>query len=266
MKRLLFLLTILSLNSCQQSTKTTASEHPSEKESEEPIFMDSIKTQSEPVTPTPIEPELKETSIPSDNEENRILVDRIHLFETGEPYVWVGLKDGFNWRAIDTLKRYADSVVFQDDFEVKRTRYPWDKANEFLDLELLDGITIFNYQHENLGKSKLKRIEYHEDVLGDQFVAILEPEAKLVGNEFYGINGTSQFVNGLESRVVKNSEILNSVKKHINIDSKYEWEISSTIVYPYNLTHTFYSFVSNEEIEKSFLVETNSKSENRVMS
>ncbi len=225
MKRLLFLLLIVFLNACQQSTNSSESKIPTEDKMVESVFVDTVKAEAEKEMPT--KPEIKETIIPDDTEGNRILVDRIHLFETGEPYVWVGLKDGFNWRAMDTLKRYADSVVFQDDFEVKRTRYPWDKANEFLDLELLNGITIFNYQHENLGKSKLKRIEYHEDVLGDQFVAILEPAAKLVGNEFYGINGTSQFVNGLESRVVKNSEILNSVKKHININSKYEWEISS---------------------------------------
>ena len=264
MKRLLFLLIIVFLNSCQQSTNSSESEKPTEDKIVEPVFVDTIKVESEQVKPA--KSEIKETITPDDTEGNRILVDRIHLFETGEPYVWVGLKEGFNWRAMDSLKKYADSVIFQDDFETKRTRYPWDKAHEYLDLELLDGITIFNYQHQNFGKSRLKRIEYHEDVLGDQFVGILEPTDQLVGNKFYGINEVDQFVNDLESRTVNDSEIKDSIKKHIGIDSKYQWELSSWMIYPYNLTYTFYSFVSNEEKEKSFLIETNSKLENRVMS
>ena len=152
MKRLLFLLIIVFLNSCQQSTNSSESEKPTEDKIVEPVFVDTIKVESEQVKPA--KSEIKETITPDDTEGNRILVDRIHLFETGEPYVWVGLKEGFNWRAMDSLKKYADSVIFQDDFETKRTRYPWDKAHEYLDLELLDGITIFNYQHQNFGKSR----------------------------------------------------------------------------------------------------------------
>jgi len=262
MKKLLLLIIIIS--ACQQSQKPSAPVKQAPKEPERAL---SLSLQEGPVEPIgPIEIFSQEMPLPDDSKGTRILLDQVRLFETGEPYVRVELQDNFDWKAIDSLKKYADSVVYQDGHETVRTRYPWSRAREYLDLELLDGITIFNYEHKNFGDSKLKRIEFLEHMLGHEFVAVLGPREKLTGEKFYGINGINDFVNALSSRVINQSEIQNSVKKYIKANPKHEWHISGSIAYPYNLVHTVYSFVTNEGDEKSYLFETNSGLSNKVMS
>lgn len=191
----------------------------------------------------------------ADSSTERILVDKVHYFEsTKEIYVSVGFKEGYDWKALDTLKTYADSIVFQD-IETTRTRYPFDKANEYLDLELLDGIVIFNYSHISQGTSRLKRIEYFEDVLGDQFIAILETPEKLKGNKFYGINGTNEFTPSFTSHVINDTKQEESVRNYVKLKVKYDWKYGAVMVEPYNLRYVFYSFLSESNVEKSFLFE-----------
>ncbi len=203
--------------------------------------------------------------IQEDSEGATVFIDKVHQFETGEIYVWVGLKEGYDWHALDTIKTYADSVVYQGD-ETKRTRFPLDEAQKYLNLDLLNGIIIFNYQHENLGKSRLKRVEFFEDVLGEQFVAVLEPAQKLQGELFYGINGINQFVDSFNSEILNSPTIKDSIKNHIKRASLYDWSLQSVLVEPYQNIYTFYSFIADGDIEKSFLVETNSVYGNRIMS
>ncbi|MGL1889842.1 MAG: hypothetical protein OCD76_25235 [Reichenbachiella sp.] len=183
-----------------------------------------------------------------------ILIDRIHYFpSTNEAYMWVGFKEGYDWKALDTLKTFADSVVF-DDGEVKRTRYPMNIAREYLNLELLDNVHVFNNSHQSQGLSSIQRIEYFEDVLGDQFIVILNTPKKLTGDSFYGISGTTNFITNLSSKIINDEELAASIKSHINLTSVYDWRMGNISIDPYNSTYSFYSFAS-ENGEKSFLLE-----------
>lgn len=184
-----------------------------------------------------------------------ILIDKIHFFETGEPYVWVGFKDGYDWKAMDTLKRYADSVIFEDEYEIRRTRYPMKEAKEYLDLKLLDSIAIFNFIHQFQGYSRLKRIEYHEDVLGDQFIALLEPSSELEGDQFYGISGTSEFNNQLGSNINNSKNVKERVKQHPSESSNFDWQYGAIDLQPYDITYAFYSFLADDQKERTYLLE-----------
>ena len=93
-----------------------------------------------------------------DIDSEKVFIDRVHYLQsTNEAYVWVNFKEGYDWRALDSLKSYADSLIYQDG-ETTRTRYPFQKAEKYFDLKFLDGISIFNYSHVFQGKSKLKQI------------------------------------------------------------------------------------------------------------
>ncbi len=184
-----------------------------------------------------------------------ILIDKIHLFETGEPYVWVGFKDGYDWKALDTLKRYADSLIFEDEYEIRRTRYPMKYAKEYLDLQLLDSIAIFNFMHQFQGYSRLKRIDYHEDVLGDQFIALLEPTSELKGDQFYGISGISDFSNQLGSIINNSKDVKERVKQHASESSNYDWKYGAIDLQPYDITYAYYSFLADDQKERTYLLE-----------
>lgn len=210
---------------------------------------------AEPISEEDAIIEFEETEFEISPNTEKILVDRVHYFpSTNEAYVWVGFKGGYDWKALDSLKKHADSLIFQDG-EITRTRYPFDKASKYLDLEMLDGIVIFNYSHESQGTSKLKRIEYFEDVLGDQFIAILETPKDLKGDEFYGINGTTNFITSLSSRNIDDQNLKKSILNFLDLKSKYDWRYGSIQIKPYNLTYAFYSFLAEGETEKSYLIE-----------
>lgn len=193
--------------------------------------------------------------------EEKILIDKVHYFpSTNEAYMWIGFKEGYDWKALDTLKKYADSVIY-DDGETKRTNYPMNEAKKYLDLELLDGVYIFNEFHQKLGSSKIKRVEFFEDLLGDQFIVILQPQSRLVGNSYYGINGYSNFIKGLVSKEVKNDEMDFIVKKYIDKNSHIDWCLEHVKVDLYNSIYSYYSFAGDIG-EKSFLLETNQTTKN----
>ena len=196
----------------------------------------------------------------TDTTGNKVFIDRVHYFPlTGEAYVWVDFNEHYDWKALDTLKYQADSVLM-DDGEIRRTNFPIKKAEKYFDLTYLDGISIFNYAHEFQGKSRLKRIEYFEDVLGDQVIAILETPNKLKGDRFYGINGHVKLTQSIASKEIENANLLKSVKDLIGIKSHYDWRLNAIRVEPYGITYAFYSFAAQDGKEKSFLLEKDNDS------
>ena len=196
-----------------------------------------------------------------DNEEvisDKILVDRVHYFdETDELYIWLSYKEGYDWKAKDTIKSHADSVIYQEG-SIIRTRFPMDMAIKYFDLQLLNGIVIFNESHESQGVSKIKRIEYFEDVMGDSFICILETPNKLRGNTFYGINGTSDFITSLSDHKVNDDVLANLIRNQIKVGIRDGWRFEMVKVEPYDLTYAFYSFLSDSSEEKTYLFEIDS--------
>lgn len=133
-----FCIFIILLSGCHTSTTTSENINEHTDTSNLTLKLDSITSALSNHEDTSII--FNKTEFEDINSE-KILVDRVHYFPTTrEAYVWVGFKDGYEWRALDTLKNYADSLIYEDG-EITRTRYPFEKAHKYLDLELLDGIT-----------------------------------------------------------------------------------------------------------------------------
>ncbi|WP_143954006.1 hypothetical protein [Robertkochia solimangrovi] len=187
----------------------------------------------------------------------KIFIDEIGYFEaTNDPYVFVGFKKGYNWKAIDTLKQYADSVIYEADID-SRIRYPMEKAREFLDLDLLDGITIFNTDNESQGVSHIKRIEFYTHTMGEEFICILETPNPLEGADFYGINGTDQFIGSLKSHTINDTNLKDSLRNSIKIKTRTEWGLEIKKIEPFNTSYAYYSFTDESEAKRSYLFEVN---------
>lgn len=94
--------------------------------------------------------------------------------ETGELHTPVYYHSHLNLDGLfDTLVKQADSVVYQD-IERRRSRIPTSMARIYFNLSGLDTISIYKMAHF-VGKAKLVRVEYFQDLIEGKFVAVFKP-------------------------------------------------------------------------------------------
>ncbi len=186
---------------------------------------------------------------------DKILVDKIHYFPaTDEIYMHLWLKKKYGMRFPDSLLQSLDSLVYIND-TILRRRLPLGIAEQYFDMELLDGIMIFNNEHVALGTSSIKRIEYYSDPKYNEFIAFLEKPQGLTGTEFYGINGeVDQLLYPFTYSKVQDSSLLDSIHKHHHFEAAEDYKFGGIrIEEPYNTTYAFYSFL-NETHTASYCI------------
>ncbi len=159
----------------------------------------------------------------------------------------------------DSLLLSPDSVVFIND-EILRKRLPLGIAEQYFDMELLDGITIFNNEHVAFGTSSIKRIEYYNDPMYNEFIAILEKPQGLTGTEFYGINGeVDQLLSPYTFSKVQDSSLLEAIHKHHQFEAAEDYKFGGIrIEEPYYATYAFYSFLNETHTASSCIFEIDS--------
>ncbi len=186
---------------------------------------------------------------------DKILIDKIHYFSATDEifmHVWVKKNNGILFP--NSLLQSLDSLVFRND-TILRQRLPFGIAEQYFDMELLDGIMIFNNEHVALGTSSIKRIEYYSDPKYNEFIAILEKPQGLTGTEFYGINGeVDQLLYPFTYSKVQDSSLLDSIHKHHHFEAAEDYKFGGIrIEEPYNTTYAFYSFL-NETHTASYCI------------
>lgn len=109
----------------------------------------------------------------------KIYANIAHYFPgTNEFYVTVNAQTGLELK-YEQLTSSLDSLVYQDE-EYTRRRLPMTMAKKWFELDLLDDIKVYSRQGEYLTDASLTRVEYHEDMILSQFIAVLEPSENVV--------------------------------------------------------------------------------------
>ncbi|MEP1034396.1 hypothetical protein [Ekhidna sp.] len=121
-----------------------------------------------------VENVIESTDLKVESDSTNILITKVYNFvPTSETYVFLNFNKGYSFDSIAEIKSHLDSVVF-DDLETRRQRLPIDKARVYLDLKLLDSISVFDYSHELLATAPLKRVEHLDANITGGFVAVFD--------------------------------------------------------------------------------------------
>jgi len=213
----------------------------------------------ETIPPTRIEENAKPVLIPEDNvpqtDSSQILIVPVYNFvSTSEAYVFLNFNEGYSHDSINMIKSHLDSVVF-DDMETRRQRLPMDKARVFLDLELLDSISIFNYLHELKSMARLQRVEYLDANITGGFVAVFDTPG-LKEWELYGISGTSVFVEDFVTKNLLDSKLDEYLTMSVNPERKNIYDVTHIELTNYNKIISSYSFGNYTDTHTSMLLET----------
>ncbi|MEO9870097.1 hypothetical protein [Ekhidna sp.] len=208
---------------------------------------------------TRIQVNLKPVVIPEDNvpqtDSSQILIVPVYNFvPTSEAYVFLNFNEGYSYDSMTMVKSHLDSVVF-DDMETRRRRLPMNKAKAFLDLSLLDSISIFNYSHEFKSMARLKRVEYLDANITGGFVAVFDTPG-LKEWELYGISGTSDFIEGFKSEYFEDKTLNQAIKEKVNPGNLRAYDVTHVNLHSYGKTLSAYSCGDYIDNHKSYLIET----------
>ena len=156
-----------------------------------------------------------------------IYLNTVDYFKsTNEFYVSLSFNKGYSYDSISSIKTNLDSIVF-DDGEIRRTAISTELGRKYFNLSLLDQINVFDYSHKKIQEPKLKRIEYFEDLLGDQFIAVFDSEEPQDQFEFYGISGTEEFNEKFQSRNVDKEDLVKELKSEWKINLQFDLRSSA---------------------------------------
>jgi hypothetical protein len=138
----------------------------------------------------------------------------------------------------ENLRQQLDSVIFSDD-DIKRSRLPLSVALQNFTLEGLDRIALYDKQSHFIGQGRMLRVEYFEDLMEGQFVAVYEKPHSF--KEGYGI-GNHELIErepAFGYSIVEDSLIDKRITQFLGL--KYSRELN---VNHFKLKETIYSYLS----------------------
>lgn len=250
MRLIFFLPFLFTTISCGQLTDESSNET---KEVSTQVSVDTLNTQQHVVVDAG---QVKQKSEELTTNPPDLYIDRVYYFEsTQEPYVSLRFREGYNYDSVPRIKGLLDSIIM-DDGEIRRIHVPPAIAERYFDLSLLDSIAIFTYSHVQVATGYLERVEYFEDLLESQFIAVFKSSNRIEQYKLYGINGAEDFYPGFETEILSGDSLTDNIKKEFNIHPKYEWGSSHVRIGPSNSVLSSYSYHSHNNEEVSYLIES----------
>lgn len=158
------------------------------------------------------------SSTPNIDSSNFIYINRADYFEpTNEFYVSLSYKEGYDYESYD-LSKESDSITYQD-MEFQRRYIPKRAAEKALDLRGLDELQIVDYNGVFITNASFERVEYFEDMISAQYVAILSTAIKppLGHHDFIAVKSSdTTIVNGRALSTVENNDLTNRIKSMVD--------------------------------------------------
>lgn len=151
-----------------------------------------------------------------------------HFYFQPEDEFYVGLyfkQNDIKFEEYEKVSRTGDSVLYADD-ENKRSRIPFEIANEYFDLTGLDLLSVFDNDGEFLTKAHLARIEFLDQNISPEFIAVFKPEKKgIIDKMSYGIGNLHSSIYPLHCTTIDDSALAVDILHKLNL--KYAYIFSS---------------------------------------
>lgn len=271
MKYLLYLQVLLCLFSCNQTAKNQG-------KSDQPAKIEVPEVQPKSTTDSIEQFQLKDTSsqsqqvetlTPEDhnisNETPNVYLNRVYYFKsTNEFYVSLSFNEGYSYDSIRSIKTKLDTVVFDDD-EIRRTSISLELGRKYFDMSLLDEITVFDYSHNKVQESRLKRIEFFQDVMGDEFIAVFDCNLPQSQFEFYGISGANEFTESFKSRKIDKNDLIKELKNEWGIKPQYDLTSSAVEMSSFGTTLFSFAYYTFNNTAVTYIIEQKEDSVNTLL-
>lgn len=271
MKYLIYVHILLCLISCSQTSKN-------QEESERPL-KNKVQAEESKTTIDSIEQvELKDESSQSlqieilnpedynlSKETANIYLDRVYYFKsTNEFYVSLSFNEGYSYDSIGFIRTKLDTVVYEDG-EIRRTSLALELGHKYFNTSLLNEITIFDYSHKKVQNSRLKRIEFFQDSLGDQFIAVFDCNELQDQFGFYGISGTDEFTKNFKARQIDKEYLIKKLKDEWGIKPQYNLSSSSVEITTFGTTLISFAYHTFNNTAVTYLIEQKEDSVNTLL-
>ena len=139
---------------------------------------------------------------------------------------YIGLyssKENNDLEDFNKLVETGDSTIYEDD-ENKRIRIPIEIAKKNFILTGLEPLYIYDLNHKLVKIAHIKRIEYLDQAITSQFIAVFDSKG-LSKNESYYCVGNKQLNNNIiQYRLYLDSYLTSKIVTHIKIDETKPYE------------------------------------------
>lgn len=148
-------------------------------------------------------------------------VKDFYFLDNNEVYVELYFKkDSTSYTYFNKVADLADSVIYEDD-ENRRTRIPIETARRHFVLEGLQSIYIFNENHELLGQTELKRVEYLNQNISPCFIAVYDLKKPLGKTKAYCIGNAIPDFDAIQYVQFQDDGLTEQLAEQFSIDQKY---------------------------------------------
>lgn len=148
-------------------------------------------------------------------------VKDFYFLDNNEVYVELYFKkDSTSYTYFHEVADLGDSVIYEDD-ENRRTRIPIETARRHFVLEGLQSIYIFNENHELLGQTGLKRVEYLNQNISPCFIAVYDLKKPLGKTKAYCIGNAIPDFDANQYVQFHDDGLTQQLAEQFSIDQKY---------------------------------------------
>jgi len=233
-------LLLLIFTACSTSTNPGESKSASENDSTE---IEDNATSSKPESPT---------------EGAALFAHLAGYFPTSnELYVSLNFKKDIEVNR-ERLAMSHDSLIYSNE-EYTRVRVEKSLSERYFDLDRLNTLEVFNLTGETMGEASLVRVEYMEDMLFSQYIAVLKPSKSAFSeNESYVvINPVGREIKkGWSFEKFESISFSNSVISQAGIKASYIMAKSHLEIQPDNTTYSSISVTTEEFKRTSYLMKS----------
>jgi hypothetical protein len=180
----------------------------------------------------------------------------IRKFEgNDELYTALFFKGDFDQTLYDFLTKSSDSLVYQSD-EIKRSALPFPVASEYFDLRGLDKIEVYDTSGHLIGRAKLARVEYLEEMIEAGFIAVFNFEKKKSGNPAYCVSTGHEAARpkNFSYKVRTSGKLNKEILAKLPMPSAGEYNFMEMVLLPVNKT---YLLISGDTTAFLYDAETN---------
>lgn len=191
-------------------------------------------------------------------EDSSLFISHIMTFpETSEFYVPLYyLESHWEDTPYEYLSTQLDSLIYKNDEEgISRSRLPFNIAKEYFMLSGLSRISVYNKAGDLITDARLVRIEYLEDIIESEFIAVFKPMIPSWYTEdvAYCFSATPNNYKLINPSVkeIKDASLTTELFKRFEIDSSKVWITQHLQFFQYN---SIYSIIALDR--GSYLIET----------
>lgn len=143
--------------------------------------------------------------------------------------------------------KLGDSLIFSNDENV-RTRIPFEDAYKHFDIRGIDSISIFDKQGKFIETTSLKHIEYLEQNIAPQFIAVFETKRTLdFPGDYYCVGNFNSPIDNSTFHPSENPTLSEKIVSKYDLDQKYVDESYKSIHFIHNGQDSTISCLNSNE-------------------